>query len=51
MIADRLKKLKPSISPRAFNNYIKFLQKCGESEQLEFIDRNLYETKGLDYII
>lgn len=51
MIADRLKNFKPSISTRAFSNYVKFLQKCGESDQLEAIDRNLYEIKGLEYII
>lgn len=33
------------------NNYVKFLKKIGDAEQLKEIDANLYEVKTFDYII
>jgi len=33
------------------SNYVKFLKKIGDAQQLSEIDANLYEAKAYDYII
>ena len=46
-----LRNHKPCISKRNFENYVKFLRKFGEEQQLEDIEDNLYKPENLDYII
>ena len=42
---------KPSLTRRGMHNYIKFLKKFGEIEQLDEIDPELYKSESLNYII
>ncbi len=46
-----LKNYKPNVTKRMMNNYVKFLQKFGEVSQLEEIDKSIYKSGNLDYII
>ena len=46
-----LKNHKPCISKRNFENYVKFLKKFGDEQQLEYIEDNLFKPENLDYII